>query len=219
MTTSPHRKLPPRTVEHESGATVQELLTQVAWEMSRRGATEEQLRAARFRDSRQRSRFDRWTTMAPGDLPETAIALLKLYCTLKWLALDPPSSRNRHDAGVYVAAFAAQPHITLGLRTKENQRKRARNPRGKVDDSGATMRSIVVALRRRPEYRELSAKELWPHFCSELAELGLDPKTIEHASDPRKDFCEYQAATGRKRISFGRVAVLARRLPSSASDI
>jgi hypothetical protein len=69
----------------------------------------------------------------PG-MPVATFRRLKLYCTLKWLILeDPPPSRERDDAWLYITLeLVAAPIMKIGLRAKEAQRARARKPRGKI---------------------------------------------------------------------------------------
>ena len=46
----------------------------------------------------------------------------------------------------------------------EAQRRRAKRPRGKITDDGKTLNQVIEILVSKPEYLDLSAPELWPHF-------------------------------------------------------
>ena len=140
--------------------------------------------------------------------------LCKAYCAFRWLVLDnPPSSRNKDDAWTYINQILAAPIYQFALETRENQKKRATQPRVAKGDRGETLHQIIQALVSRAEYGDLRAKHLWPHFRSALEEHGLDPKDKAAAgSDPRKSSYTYDFRDGQRQISFGSFANLVSKL-------
>jgi hypothetical protein len=88
---------PPKPMKPQSP---HEYLSQheISREMLRLGVSKAQLDAIKFRSARGLA-FDYWSLYCPNKIPESAIPLLKAYCTLKWLTLeDPPYSRDKEDA-------------------------------------------------------------------------------------------------------------------------
>jgi hypothetical protein len=59
------------------------------------------------------------------------------------------------------------------------QSANAKKPRGFLPDLGMSMKDFIPQFCRRPEFRELTAKETWPHLFSELNIRGLDPEEQE----------------------------------------
>lgn len=88
----------------------------------------------------------------------------------------------------------------------DHQANIASNPRGKIGDGGETNNQIIGQLALASEYEELSAKELFTHYISEIKELGLNPKESEAADDWRKIVIEYDFKDGRKSITGGQFA-------------
>jgi len=86
------------------------------------------------------------------------------------------------------------------------QRTRARNPRGVVAN-GTTIDQIIARLALKPDHRDETAKELWPHFFAELNEYELDPKEYGHPTDFKKSQYEYDFKGNGKRITYGRCAL------------
>jgi hypothetical protein len=89
----------------------------------------------------------------------------------------------------------------------EAQRQRAKKPRGKVTHEGITLDQVIEMLVCKPEYRNFSAPELWPHLFSELEDLELDPTDI-NSTDPKKSAYSYDFKSKRKAITYGRFANL-----------
>lgn len=96
--------------------------------------------------------------------------------------------------------------LRIGADHSQAQSDRARKPRGKLSpDSGLTIADTVSRLST--EYPEETAKELWPHFYSELEQMHLYPQ--EHdADDLNKCTISYDRNDTRKQITFGRFANL-----------
>jgi hypothetical protein len=188
----------------------------ITTELKKRGATDDQLAAIRFR-GKDRGTFDQWSFTWGSGMPLEALPLVTAYCALKWLILeDPPSSKDKEDAWRYLNDTMIAPVVALGLKHKQTQRRRAQRPRGKVTDDGRTLKQIVEALVLRPDHREESAWELWPHFSAELDQLGLDPKEIEH-SDRRKIRYEYRCCDRLGKITYGQFANLVSKVKNRAS--
>jgi hypothetical protein len=185
-------------------------------ELKKRGATDDQLAAIRFR-GKDRSTFDHWSFTWGGGTPLEALPLATAYCALKWLILeDPPSSRDKEDAWRYLSDSMIAPVVALGLKHKEAQRRRAQRPRGKVTDDGRNLKQIVEALVLGPEHREETARELWPHFSAELDQLGLDPRETSH-SDRRRIRYEYRFCGRLGKITYGQFANLVSKVRNRAS--
>ncbi|WP_368507588.1 hypothetical protein [Bradyrhizobium lupini] len=92
--------------------------------------------------------------------------------------------------GVYRAEF------DLG-RMLQAQRKRAARPRVKVGDYAEPIRQIIERLVSKPTLRGLNAKAIWPHFFSELQDLGCAPS---EAADELS--VSYEFGTGRRKMTF-----------------
>lgn len=145
--------------------------------------------------------------MLDRDIPAEAIVLVKPYCALKWLILDDPiECRDTDDAWRLVSATMAAPLVTIGLRTKAAQSKRAKQPRGKVTDAGETLSQLIKELVLQRQYRHNTAKELWPHFFDVLNQNDLDPKGIDDPASHTTYAYRYDWRGGRKEITFRRFA-------------
>ena len=106
-------------------------------------------------------------------------------------------------AGVLYEGFRA--NVANGVA----QSQRARKPRVKVGDDGETIRDIIGTLALANEYREESARKLWNRFYGELDSLALNPKETTHESgDFNKLAYEYDFNSSRRKITFGRFAVI-----------
>lgn len=134
--------------------------------------------------------FEAWPVswddgFGPADTP-----LLRAYAFLKVLRrLDDLGSGNEAAGYRHVTAMIAEPFTKLGLRTHARQKRAASKPRGKLAD-GSRMGEVIHRLANGPEHRDLTAKELWPHFQSALEELGLEPKEL-NAKDPKRACVRY----------------------------
>jgi hypothetical protein len=177
-------------------------------ELRRRGLTDQQLEAIRFWGDNVGWPFQQWTFTWANGTPATAIPLMKSYCALRWLILDdPPGSRDKDDAWRLVGETSIAPLYEAGLKFRQKQSERARRPRGRLIDGGETMREVVHRLALKPERREDTTMDLWPHLHAELAETGLDPQSTDDR-ELRKSFYTYDFKGGRKKITFGQFANL-----------
>ena len=178
-------------------------------ELRRQGLTDQQLEAIRFWSSNNVGwPFEQWTSTWANGTPETAIPLMKPYCALKWLILDdPPGSRDKDDASRLVGETLIAPVYEAGLKYRRAQSEWARRPRGRLTDGGKTMSEVVCRLALRPERRDDTAKEIWPHLYAELDDLGLAPQ-LKDNPELRKSFYTYDFKDGRKKITFGQFANL-----------
>ena len=106
--------------------------------------------------------------------------------------------------------LAAQ--VIKGKKYREHQSRIAKKPRGRVGDDGETMSEIIDSLtgveynEEMEEFVELSVKDIWMHFWSKLDGKGLNPKEVEHPTDLRKNYIEYDFQGERKSITYGRFA-------------
>jgi hypothetical protein len=174
------------------------------------GVTDNQLQAVRFRSNNRDLPFDQWSfTFIPGTNTEV-MDLTKAYCALRWLILeDPPGSRNKDDAWRLVSHTIAAPTYALGLKYKDAQKRRAQRPRGKITNTGLTMKEIIGRLALKAEYRNLTARELWPHLHAELDACELCPRD-------KKSAYEYDFGEGRKVGNLS--AFCERSIPLSKAD-
>jgi len=88
--------------------------------------------------------------------------------------------------------------VQMAERYRQDQSRKAKRPRGKLfEANGQTINEIIGRLAKgKPDD---SAKELWPHFYSELDDYHLNPK-----EDDQKSVIEYDSNDGgRKTIAFG----------------
>ena len=175
----------------------------VTRELQRLGVTDEQLQNMRFSGKNRNDPFERWSFWfdGPADGPSP---LVKAYCALKWLILEgPPASREREDAWRLVGEAMAAPTFAIGDRARTAQRKRAKEPRGKVAGSKKTIGEMIRELAQKPQHRHETARELWTHFFDYLGGLELDPREVS-SNDPSKSAYSYDFQEKRKRIGFER---------------
>ena len=190
------------------------------------GATEADLEVIQFSKFKPDLPFSMWSVWAPGQPEQEArldklllehSGLCKAYCTYRWLILDdPPSSPNKEAGWNYLAHILALPIYELGIKTIENQQKRAKKPRSAVGDDGETIHQIIATLISKPENRDLRAKELWPHLRAALGWHGFDPRD-EHVTGDARDAYSYVFRDGRRRISYGSFANIVSRLRKKSS--
>jgi len=93
----------------------------------------------------------------------------------------------------------------LGEQFRASQAGRASKPRGKLSD-GRTLNQVIAELALRPELRDETARELWPHLYAELDRLTLSPKETRDPKGPRRKAYAYDYGDGRKTITFGQFA-------------
>jgi hypothetical protein len=183
----------------------------ITMELTKRGVTDDQLAAMRFRGSSRGKRFDDWSFIWANGMPLEAMPFVKVYCALKWLIFDdPPASREKDDAWRYGNDAMLAPVIAVGLKHQEAQKRRAQRPRVKVTDDGQTFKQVVERFVCKPENSEEGAPQLWPRFFAELDQLGLDPEEVT-PSNCRKPPYEYTFGYKRRRISYRQFANLVSR--------
>jgi hypothetical protein len=183
-------------------------LSAITVEIKRLGATDEHLEMVQWRGATHGLPFDQWSVKGHPGMPVAAVRLLKPYCTMKWLILEePPPSRERDDAWHYISLVLGAPIFEIGLRAMEAQQARARKPRGKTED-GSTIGEIIDKLAHAPIHRDLTAKELWPHFFADLEERGLAPQETKAPRDRLGAAYTYEAQVRRKQITFSRFATI-----------
>jgi hypothetical protein len=176
-------------------------------QLARLGVTEEQRQAMRFRGTNKGWPIDLWSFEFLNTTPPQAMRLIKAYCALKWLILEnPPYSRDKEDAWRLVNETMIAPIVAMGLRTKDAQSKRAKNPRGKVTSGGATIGQLIESLALQPQHRSDTARELWDHFYCLLEMQELYPKEVADPASPTKHAYEYDFGEGRKKVTFRRFA-------------
>lgn len=102
--------------------------------------------------------------------------------------------------------FAAQQKLhanfNYGAAERQRQSARAQHPRVKaeVDPTQLTPAEIIFKLAHAGEYKEYTARELWPVFYGELEDNQFDPE--EDKSDPKSVKYEYCLVDKKKAISF-----------------
>jgi hypothetical protein len=69
------------------------------------------------------------------------------------------------------------------------------------------MPEVVHRLTLKPERRNDTARDLWPHLNAELDDLRLDPRLTDNP-ELRKSFYTYYFKDGQKKITFGQFANL-----------
>ncbi len=95
-----------------------------------------------------------------------------------------------------------------GFNFRQSQRNKAKKGRGKVSDDGETLGSIISGLALTKEFKEHSARELWPRLFAKLQEHELDPEDQDCADDWKKSRYEYTFKEGTKAITGGQFANL-----------
>ncbi len=185
----------------------EKLLRNITEQLCDLGVRERQLVDVRFiRPDPSRS-FDCWPFTFPNDMSETAIPLLKDFLTFRWIvrdAVDMPTS----DAWRSANEYASLKNVATARAFTQNQSEKAKRPRGRTDD-GRSSEDLVATLCSKPESRETSAAELWPHFFSFLESEMLDPEGRGQTS------YIYETKSGRKRIARRTFANLVSRVSRS----
>jgi hypothetical protein len=210
ISTNAWRSMPVNASAIQSSQSPEEYLAghELTQELRRRGLTDQQLEATRFWDNNAGWPFQQWSFTWANGTPVTAIPLMKPYCALRWLILDdPPGSGDKNDAWRLVSETLFAPIYKSHLEYRNAQSKRARRPRGRLTDDGPTMPKVVRRLALKPERRDDTARELWPHLVAELDDLGLAPQSTD-SIEFRNSFCTYDFKDGRKQITFGQFANL-----------
>ncbi len=134
--------------------------------------------------------FEDWPVSWDARCGPSNASLPRAYAFLKVLRrLDDLGPGNEAAGYRHVTAMIAEPFLALGLKRRTSQARIAGLPRGKLPD-GARMGEVIHRLANGAEYRDLTAKELWPHFQSALEELGLEPKEL-NADDPKRACVQY----------------------------
>ena len=186
--------------------------------LARLGVTDEQRQSMRFSSSSKGWPFDTWSVQWVGDIPREAIPHVKAYCALKWLILeDPADSRDKEDAWRLVSETMAAPIVAMGVRTKDAQSRRAKNPRGRITSYGETLGQLIERLALQPQYRSDTAKKLWAHFFCLLEMKELHPEEVADPASLTKYAYEYDLGEGRKRITFRRFANIVSRARTAKS--
>src|SRR5262245_18803014 len=171
----------------------------ITLELIQHGVSELQLQTMRFRRNNQGWPFDQWPTTWNGNIPIGAIPLVKGYCALKWLIVDnPPYSREKEDAWRYLNDLAIAPFVALGMKHQAAQRSRSRRPRSTILDDGRSLQRVIADLAQRAEFREETARELWPRLYAALNEAGLDLR--ENAANRSYEYSDHRGR--RKHISY-----------------
>lgn len=217
--------------EHRAVMTPAEVVAQseIAQKLRDVGATDADLAVLQFSKFRPNEQsISMWAVWAPRLLPEQEERvgrllrqhndLCKAYCAYRWLILDdPPSSQNKEAAWNYVTYVLAIPIYETGLKARQNQQKRAQQPRAAVGDGGERLHQIIEALLSKPEFCEMRAKELWPHLRAALDDHSLAPREVAGSGDIRNAAYTYDFRDRRRRISFGGFANIVSKLRKKTS--
>ncbi len=213
----------PSQPEHRAVITPAELVAQsdITQRLKEVGATDADLEELRFSKFNPGLPFSMWAVAGPERLERLLTqnsGLCKAYCAYRWLILnDPPSSPNKEAAWNYLNQVLGAPIFDLGIKTRDNQQKRAQKPRAAVGNDGERLNQIIGALLSKPEYREMQAKVLWPHFGSALDDHGLGPREVAASGDIRNAAYTYEFRDRRRRISFGGFANIVSKLRKKSS--
>jgi hypothetical protein len=172
------------------------------------GISDQQFCTMRFSPNNTGRPFSQWSYRCSADVPDSVVNLLKPYIALKSLVFETlVDPRDKEDAELLVATIMSAPVFEMGMRTKENNRIKARKSRGKITEDGKNIEQVIGELTHNPEYRDEPAKELWPRFFAKLGELGLDPEDQDKSGDSERWAYRYYDFRGnRKRLGFGRFA-------------
>ena len=109
-----------------------------------------------------------------------------------------PLGEERALAKLTDPAFAAL--VIKGKKYGRQQSKIAKKPRAWVGDLGQTISDIIGRLAQN---KVATAKELWPHFFSELDQYDLNPKEVNHPTNRAQAKYLYDFKEGQKSITFG----------------
>jgi hypothetical protein len=93
--------------------------------------------------------------------------------------------------------------VAKGKNYGRHQSRIAKQPRGKVGDDEETISQIISRLGDEEGLERETAQELWGPFFNSLGERRLDPKRIDHPTDPKKNKIEYNVKDSRKSITYG----------------
>ena len=92
--------------------------------------------------------------------------------------------------------------ILYGQKYKKVQPEKVRKPLSKVYNENIAINQIISMLAISSEHEKEIAKELWPHFYSELDDRNLHPYLLEMDNDITKWKCEYDFGDIRESITF-----------------
>ncbi len=136
--------------------------------------------------------FEDWLVFWDARYGPAYVPLLRAHAFFKVRRHLADLGPGNERAGFrFVSGVIAEPFLALGFRRHVAQAATAAKPRGKLAD-GSRMSEVIGRLANSPEHRELTAKELWPHFLSALEERGLDPNEL-HPADPRQTCVQYDS--------------------------
>jgi hypothetical protein len=151
------------------------------------GFTDEQLTSSRFSRKYLGYPFDEWPFTWPDDAPvegnPMSLIHLKSYLAYRHALIDGPK-------------LGGLPMIQGRMNHLAVQSANAQKKRGFLPELGMSMKDFIPQFCRRPEFREQTAKQIWPHLFSELNIRGLDPEEQEDGS------YTYSFKDGTKSISF-----------------
>lgn len=168
------------------------------------GVSNEQLNAMRFRSANIGQPFSLWSCSWQDGTPVTAVYLIKSYCALKWLVLNKPEpSEDRAAAERLISETMAAPNFLQGIEFIESQRARASKERILITIDKKSIATVIKEFSEKPDHKDATAKELWPHFFSELQSTGLEPLEI-NGSDLKKSAYEYDFKDKTRKMTFGR---------------
>lgn len=195
----------------------------IAHLLQEQGWTDQEIASIRFPKLDPSLPFHTWSFTYNGVLRPAASDLVRAYAFLKAVAAGEGLGPGNEAAGFrHVAAMIAEPFTELGLKTHARQRAAARKPRGKLANGEGAMGEVITILVRNPEHRDLTARELWPHFLGVLADLGLEPNELNAdvssrtcvqytPKGDRKDAAQMTLRTFGNRVSKARKALNASR--------
>jgi hypothetical protein len=152
---------------------IQSIFHSVIGKLHALNVTEKQLEHARFLHPDSSIAFDNWAFTYPLEFPIEAIVHLKDYLALKSV-LEDSGSPIVSGAYEHVQMLILAQSYSANQRFKKLQVEKAKKRRGLTDDDQSSF-ELVLSFCRKPENRDRSATEMWPHFFNFLANQRLDP--------------------------------------------
>jgi hypothetical protein len=128
--------------------------------------------------------------LKPGPILDFAFARLSYTISLLRTCLPPKSALEQlRRARLFEQELLDADRFLKETRFAKAQAKRASEERVKIGDNRTSLVSVIRELIRSPELRDMSPKDLWPHFHAKLEKLECSPVETTRKSGNRRFDC------------------------------
>jgi hypothetical protein len=122
---------------------------------------------------------------------EKAVALLSEE-TLRLRVSIPSGHETKKLRLTLMPSFEEKILAVTNIRSGADQSKRAKHRRVRIGDALLSKQQIIEELANVAEYRDLTARELWPHFLDRLDQEGCSPQEVKNPVGRIEDCIEYR---------------------------